>query len=232
MLGSMLNQHKKIYWEGEVYNKAAKKLNPNPVEISSNYADKIIEYFENQLEKTRKPFFGFEVKPFHISKYLGKDIKDYITSLNDTVDYFIVLKRKNFLRKIVSSLVAQSTGFYHMGKKNKSQLKKININFNKINIDFKEKSLIEFLDEYDLAFRKFSEFLNDKKNLLLTYEDHIQENPFIAYNAVCEFINLDIRKPKINYLKTNPFALNNIVINFDELKEYLTNTKYEWMLYE
>ena len=68
------------------------------------------------------------------------------------------------------------------------------------------------------------------KNVLnLTYEDDIEQDPQKAYRSICEFVNMEATKASVNYNKTNPFPLKDIIENFAEVKAALHNTPYEWM---
>ena len=68
--------------------------------------------------------------------------------------------------------------------------------------------------------------------MFLSYEDDILPDPKIAYEKVCGFLDLEVRNPKVNLRRTNPFDIHEIVENYAELEKTLKNTKYEWMLYE
>ena len=67
------------------------------------------------------------------------------------------------------------------------------------------------------------------KNVLnLTYEDDIEQDPQ-KYRSICEFVDMEATKASVNFSKTNPFPLKDIIENFAEVKAALHNTPYEWM---
>ena len=66
----------------------------------------------------------------------------------------------------------------------------------------------------------------------LVYEEDIEKSPLTAYHKVCNYLKIEEQNPEINLKKDNIYKLNEVIENFDELENYLKNTKYEWMLYE
>ena len=53
-----------------------------------------------------------------------------------------------------------------------------------------------------------------------------------AYKRVCEFVGIEPTETIVRLKKTNPFQIEDMLENFDEVKSELKNTPYEWMLYK
>ena len=66
--------------------------------------------------------------------------------------------------------------------------------------------------------------------LQLTYEEHISIDPTVGYRAVCDFLGLQAPPVVMRLRKTNPFPLQDIVQNWDEVVDALSGTEYAWML--
>jgi len=228
VLGDLLRQHSQIKWGGEIY-----------AYILDMYRNKkfnrkrlAIWYLKNCMSGTYRKYYGFEVKFYHLN-ILGENLHDYIQSVkNMGVDKFVVLKRKNFLRVIVSYLVAQQTKLWHITSDEISELAAINICIEKVCIDKEEKPLLEFLEEYDLKFQELENILNHVKTIKLSYEEHLYNDPIIAYHLVCDFLGLTYEKPVVRHQKVTPFRLSEVISNFNELERYLDGTPYAWMLHD
>ena len=68
--------------------------------------------------------------------------------------------------------------------------------------------------------------------LKLNYEEHIENNPDRASQLVSNFLGVKFHEGRINFIKTNPYKIKDILSNYEEVKEHLKGTKYEWMVYE
>ncbi|MDC1162241.1 hypothetical protein OAT18_02245 [Tenacibaculum sp.] len=233
VLANLLHQHSQICWKGEIY---PEKFSRDPdnfqIIIQQESSGMVYKYLKRSMRGTSKKYFGFEIKPFHIS-FLGEDIKNYLLKIKEYgVDKFILLERQNYLRIIVSSLVAGETNLWHTRDREKVKLTQIYIDLNNTCQDGTSKPLIEYLNEYQSNFLKIKNLLKDENLLELTYEDNINESPIIAYKMVCEFLNLRQEKSKVHFHKTTAFSLKDIISNFHEVEEYLSNTPYLWMLHQ
>lgn len=66
--------------------------------------------------------------------------------------------------------------------------------------------------------------------LHLVYEDDIEQSPKVAYEKVCEFLGVKAIEVEYRLQRLNPQPLSEIIENFDEVREYLSGTRYEAML--
>ena len=64
----------------------------------------------------------------------------------------------------------------------------------------------------------------------LWFEDHVREDPFIGYAAICEALGVDPIPAKTTIQRTNPGPISSMVENVDELRERLERSKWAWML--
>ena len=71
--------------------------------------------------------------------------------------------------------------------------------------------------------------LNDD-TLELIYEEDILENPKVAYDKVCKFLSIAEKSPRIQFRRTNPFTIAEVVVNIAEVRDALKSTKYSWMV--
>lgn len=233
VLSDMLHQHSKISWDGEIYEKLISNYEKKngPVQ-SADISLRPYRLIKERILHKKKIVYGFEVKFYHLD-FVKVALKDYINTINQFgVSKIIILKRKNFLRKIVSSLIARKTGVWFKFANNKStntESKKIYIDVNSINIDRMEASLIHFLNLYDSNFSELFDLTVNQDFLSLEYESDIQSNPHNGYRKVINFLNLDDDEPTVRLSRTNPESLDLIIENYDEVRKYLSGTKYSWM---
>jgi hypothetical protein len=233
VLADLLNQHQKVYWNGEIYAKTFEHwerkgfvigVDPLPVDFTRLLRKKMIGAGEK--------IYGFEVKFFHL-KLINVELTDYIESLHEFgFNHFIVLKRKNYLRKIVSSVIAHQKSQFHQSYHEKANLTRIKLDVDNIQIDFETKPLLAYLQNYHEKFCLLEQLLEGRNSLQLTYEDDIASDPLVSYKRVCDFLQVSYKDVLIRYGKTNPFELSEIIINFEEVERRLCGTSFEWMLYE
>ena len=89
--------------------------------------------------------YGFEVKFFHL-ELTHTALEDYIASLDSLgfADY-ILLERRNTLRKIVSSVVAHERAEFYRASGGAAQRNPVSLDVDAIQIDRNSKPLIDFL---------------------------------------------------------------------------------------
>lgn len=190
----------------------------------------------NQSASVSK-IYGFETKflPFqHLSKRcIDLELSEYLDCLRALqFTKFIILKRENYLRRVVSAEVARHNNFWHArsdvdGSTNPNT---IYVDINCVGGRGPRTSLLDSFRHLDEQYEKLQKLLEQDNGLLLTYEDDIQDDPFLAYHKVCEFMSVYPRETEVSLRRTNPFALERLINNFDEITSVLGNTEYEWML--
>ncbi len=228
-----MNQHKKCCWDGEIFEDLFQKFEKtNNRLITENDIIKFPEkYTKSKCENNTKAYYGFEVKFFHL-KLLNISIQSFIELFNDYDVSFIILRRNNFLRKIISRQIAHKTKVFHLSSKETAKLEKITIDVNSIRIDRDNKPLLDFLINYKEMFDQLDLALRNKKNLKISFEEDIEQNPLEAYNKICNFIGIKPLTPQINYQKTTPFKISQIVTNIYDVEAYLKDTPFCFMTKE
>jgi len=230
VLADLLDQHPEIYWNGETFHKisscsiARRRVEP----LFDSYP---FQHLRERMRPTRSRHFGFEVKFFHLRK-MKLELENFLRGIEDLgIEYFVILERRNYLRKILSSVIGQQAGSFHRPSHTSSGSAQVYIDVDRINIDDQVKPLLCFLNEFHEDFLRLRELLCNRKSLYLTYEDDIYDNPKVGYNKVCGFLDLHRQHdPIIRYGKTNPHHLTDMIGNFTDVQNALSGTKFEWML--
>lgn len=224
VLTELLNKHPMIFWDGEL----------NPAYMQKYHKKQIANGGHNLTEAVRRirrrmiyapanRFYGFEITShdFLIGQIGLSDYVEHIQKLG--INYFILLIRKNILRRIVSMVIAMKRGQTHLLSREKVRLTRIELD---------TKKLIKNLKYHHNYFAMLEELMKDKKVIRLTYEDDISQNPLLAYRKVCNFLDIDYVEFPVRHKKTNPYKLTEIFINIKEVEHILRGTPFEWMLYD
>ncbi len=235
VLVDLVKQHPQVLWEGEIYYRYANMQKVGPLSLTPGRVCKEgKEIFQLRIPLSGKRCYGFEVQ-LHLLDPLCIILPEYLQLLHSyKFTHFIILKRKNYLRKTLSSLIAKKNGLWHQLDTEKQLITRINLDMNNIEIKNDNKPLFAFFDEWDNQFRLLKEKLKEYENVLhLTYEDDIKSDPSNGYRKICNFLGLKPHNEVFTrYVRTNPFRLEDIIINYDEVRAYFNGTRYEWMLNE
>jgi len=229
VVGNMLDTHADIYWASELFDKLYEKY-PDQID-KPNFARTVIT---NSMYSRRVKIYGFETKYLphqHLGKgKIGMGVEEYfrfLCSLN--FSKFIVFQRKNYLRQIVSLMVARINKEWH-AKDKKTDVTKITIDVHSTQISGRTEPLLDQLRYIEENSERLKMLLPGNETLYLCYEDDILEDPRKGYHKICRFLGIQSESPPISRKRTNPFPLKDMITNFDEVRSLLKNTKYHWML--
>ena len=224
----MLNAHSQIHWGGEIFNPYMK------TKQTDNNLDFVKEILHRNQQQKISRILGFETKYLpqqHLCRRcINMDLADYLNLLRHLrYSKFIVLHRKNYLRRAVSVQVGRETHQWHSRQKASAPVKvAIDIHSFKTGID--QGPLLDLFRCLDENYHHLTQLLSHNDALFLTYEDDILEDPQSAYRKVCNFIDVSDEAPDVVFYRTNPFKYEEIILNFDEIKTTLKGTQYSWML--
>lgn len=234
VVGRMLENNDSIEWDGEFFihfdegnvnlKRFFKAINP----IYMIWIKRI---------KSNHNFFGFETRPHEAydlsSRKANMKAEKYIDKLKRMgIKKFIILKRKNYLKQIISGVKARkSNNFYIKDRKERDRIgRKIELNTEKVPMGDKHKNILKRFEEQEEMYCLCNKIIENDKKLNLYYEKDIRENPKIAYEKVCNFIGVTAESVSVDLKKQNPYTARQMVKNWSEVEEKLKDTKYEWML--
>ena len=233
VVARLLSRHSKICWGNELYAPIFSdwRSRNNGYEVTGELPNDAIDILRTSSIHAWNQFYGFEMKPFHF-RLIGYSPEVYLRHLRTLgFTHFVVLDRRNRLRKVISSVIAHQQGKQtHIDADTKSKLTRVHLDVNEIRIDFESKPLLDFLVGYDDQLRLLNTLLQGENTLRLTYEDDIQDDPRVAYSRICNFLGLPPEDSTVELSRTNPFPIREMVENFQELEQTLQGTPYEWMI--
>jgi hypothetical protein len=234
VVGDLLHQNKNIYWDGELFEPDVHRSFKH---FSSLFPGKTktfirLHALKANLLRRAANYYGFETKFFHLR---NQDIllPQYVSGLKQIgLSHVIILKRNNYLRKVISSLIAQQRNQYHLSNQLTSSLTQINFDVQSVAVDGTVLPLLNHFRQWDHDFMLLDQAVETLPTLRLTYEDDVFSDPQIAYGKICVFLNIDLEQSHVKFSKTNPFAVQDTLANFDQIAKALQDTGYEWMLYQ
>lgn len=224
VLADMLDQHPRVYWDGEIYHRWLGDRLP---------ATDPVHYLSSRMTRAGSRYYGFELKPVHL-RTLNLELDGFMRTLNRLgFTHFVVLERKNYLRKILSSVIAHQSTVFHRAPSHRLRENSTALDVTRVEIDDTALPLLDFLAGYEEFFGTARQLLDPERTLWLTYEADIFHDPGIAYTKICSLLGIvPEQSPEIRYGKTNPFPVNQMLSNFSEVERALRDTRFEWMLYE
>jgi hypothetical protein len=225
VLAKAINQHSLVRWDGELFEDV--KSSTLGFQPTTRWVRAIIKF---AVHRRACGYFGFETKSMHFGPHcIAMSIAEYVSLLEDLhFTHFVVLTRSNFLRVLVSALVGVKTGAYHRASAPAA--------ITRVRVDTEQPvgawapSLVGLLDEYQHFYSQLDLVLKGRKVLHLNYEADIERDPGIAYHKVCRFLELEPEPFEIRLARTNPYSIEQMVSNFEEVAVVLRGTRYEWML--
>ena len=228
VLGRVLNQHPGIRWRGEIYEPYADAGTPRP-----NFRDDL-KY--TQIECGRK-LPGFELKglPSQHLPTLGVSLRQFLDAVRDLgFSRCVFLNRRNTLRKLISVQIVDQKlrEAYHAPAGKDAALKgRLNIDVQRVRIQGKYAPLLDMIRHIDEETEKARQLVHEYYDFLpLTYEDHIETDPLVAYREILRHLELPIHDAKVTLTRINVKTLRELVENYQDVEDLLAGTKYEWML--
>jgi hypothetical protein len=229
VLADLLDQNPEVTWQGEYIRKFYAPLDRRGLEKVHLPVD-ADRLLLDVMAGTPTPYFGCEAKFFHLEQ-LGISLPAYLESLHrQKFTHFIVLERKNYIRKIASSLVARKRRRYRQPPDAPAELTKIAIHPHRVRIDRTALPLVELLESYSRGFEELQTLLKGSNVLNMTYEDDLLKDPAAGYQKACAYWGLTPVPVKVHYGRSNPFPLEAVIKNYDEVVAALKGTRYEWMM--
>ena len=231
MLQSMLDGHSQIKCFGEVFN-------PSYVQGFNNWAKRsllrrtlqkylrnyCIEIYLNNLS-TITPrgdikAIGFKVMyPGQFNRY-----PNFRYYLQEHEFKIIRLYRNNTLRKYVSTRIANKENLWSASENRGHKIKV------KISIE----DLLHYLSRMMIIKTSTDSLANEYQHLMVDYEKLVSNRESTLKN-IFRFIGVDENKAehiKPKTVKQNPGKLNMLIENYDEIREALAGSNFEWMLEE
>jgi LPS sulfotransferase NodH len=210
--GEVFTDDERIYWGYPSYSSSevVKLRHKEPIEFLDRFV------FRDFLKSTKA--VGFKLLYPEERTYDRNIICEYLRNIENLK--VIHLKRRNILDNYVSHEIARKTDVWIVLQNNQNNNNiKLEINYKKCLDYFQKTKMLE--QEYELLFAERS-----KQIQTVYYEDLIANNA-TAIEAVQKFLGVKCL-PLISYThQQEKRLLEQIIINYDELKEKFENTPWQ-----
>jgi hypothetical protein len=226
VLGGLLNQHPDITWASELFLSMRKRFGDRSVR----------DVLRESMYASGSAVYGFETKYLRGQQlrpeWIGMPLQEYVALLQEMgFSEFILLRRRNHLRKVVSAAIARERGAWHARSLPGAPLR-VHLDIEKVTIGNQDFPLIPLFQEIDERYAMLRDLVRSDRVLELNYEDHVMNDPRVAYELICDFTGVKSARPEVRLAKTNPFPLRDCLSNHDEVCSALKGTEYAWMLSE
>lgn len=233
VVADLLGQHPLVRWDGEVYQRIFRVRERADGSLPPIAGIDPVRYLAGRAGRLGAAWYGFELKFFHL-RLLGAQPGAFVDALDSELPglHWIVLRRRNTLRKVVSSLAARASGTWHLRPGAKAPRQRVHVDPAAVFVDREHRPLLELLAGYERDFAALGRRLAGRRALWLSYEDDVTTDPRRAYGRICEFVGLPAHAARVRRARTNPQPLAELIGNFDEVREALRGSGFEWMLEE
>jgi hypothetical protein len=234
VVGNLLQQHSRIYWDGEIYEKmfvwirARQRVLVRDQEPLLGPGD-AWPYLDRRRKRAGVQLYGFECRDYHLH-WLKISLVDYLRAARSRgFTRVIVLERRNLLLKIISNVVAETRNQHHVRAGVQVERPSLRLDLDQVPLDHGHVEIRSALTRTKRWLEAADAAAAEFEHLHLCYEDSIQNDPLVAYRQACDFLGVAPESPRIALGKTTAFPLSQIIENFDELRERLRGTEFEWM---
>ncbi len=233
VLARQLGQHPDIRWHGEIFEPEHKKYTRNLGTRPYRMPRDPLWKLRYALYRQDRRWLGFEMKfmPQHHLKLTGQTLADFIGALEVLrFSHFIVLRRRNLLRRFLSGAILEQTRRAHRPEAGQAPRNRIRLDCERIPLGEVHLPLLEAIDIVTEQHRQLDELLADRQVLQLEFEADVEADPRAAYGRVCDFLALAPVEVDIPLKRVNPYPLAELIDNFDEVQGCLAGTAHAWML--
>ncbi len=218
VLTELLNCHPKIFCDVEIFNSMYCKSR-----VTFPFA--YINSCSKRATIYKKECYGFKVKIAQLryeQKYRNYD--KILKTLFDRGWKFIHLKRMNFLRHKLSSIIATQTKIYHIRNGDKPVNTLVHVN---------PMELLEGIKYGEEVERTEEENLRDIDHIKVHYEEDILDNSRYQETAdrIFRYLGLESAMVGSSLERITTEQLQEMILNYDEIYKMLKDTPYEKYLY-
>ena len=232
VLGAMLDQHKSIFWDGETIEKRLHRMSAQQGVGISQFYGKLtlgdsISHISNRVRRlSGGRHFGLEIQDYQLAM-MEADCASFLEEIRKLgFSKFIILDR-NPIRKLISHIIAVDRGQHHATAKDKVTNRKTAINPDRVYAGHRIVTFEDALAQYEDFLATFESLLQGEEVLRLSYAEHIEESPLVAYEEVCRFLGLEPQSPAITLRKTTQRNLADVIENYAELESRVLQSRFK-----
>ncbi len=214
VLTELLNCHPKIFCDVEIFNYIY-------CHSRIKYPRQYIKSCSKRASIYGKEVYGFKVKIAQLRyEHLYSDYDRILAGLSESGWKFIHLKRVNYLRHKLSSLIAAETKILHLRNGDIAEQKKITVDFD---------TIMEGITYGEEVERTEEENLRNIPHIKVIYETDILDNSKHQETAdkCFEYLGLKSHPVSTDLKRITTDRLQDMIINYDEIEKKLKGTRFE-----
>ncbi len=214
VLTELLNCHPEIFCDVEIFNYIYCRTR-------IRFPQQYIKSCSKRASIYGKDVYGFKVKIAQLRiEHKYKNYDKILSDLSEDGWKFIHLKRVNFLRHKLSSLIATETKIFHLRNGDTSEQRKITVDFG---------TILEGITYGEEVERTEEENLRNIPHIKVIYETDILDNSKHQETADKCFKYLGLKSfPVTTDLKRiTTDKLQDMILNYDEIERKLKGTRFE-----
>ncbi|MEM7221781.1 MAG: hypothetical protein AAF495_02300 [Pseudomonadota bacterium] len=219
VLGSLLAQHPKLYWDGEVFDRR------RPRQQLFRRLQGVGDRQDPERIAWLMRYAGERIYVLSAAGFYGRRPEELIAELKGLgCNRFVLLRRDNLLRQRLSFLIADKTARWHLSSTRPPSLTPVTLE--------EPSKLLAHMGNAQALYRQLTDSIAGRPLLELTYEVDIEVSPSLAYDKVCRFLEIEPLPVKVRYGRMNDYPISELVINYQEVAEAFRGSEFEWMLEE
>lgn len=218
VLTELLNCHPRIFCDVEIFNYIYCK---SRVMFPNLY----IKSCSKRAAIYHKPVYGFKVKIAQLRyEHEYGNYDKILSGLAQDGWKFIHLKRVNFLRHKLSSLIAAETKVFHLRNGEQASKKRIHVDFD---------TLLEGITYGEEVERTEEENLKDIPHIKVIYETDILDNSRhqVTADRIFSYLGVDSHTVETGLKRITVDRLDEMIENYEEIEKKLTDRGYEKYLH-
>lgn len=231
VLGDLVDQHRRAEWDGEIFHGDGRFHD----HIAKYGTDDPFEIIDVRRGLSEGDVYAFEIKPLWATQLgnINTRLESFVDALRrPPVTDFVILERENYLRRILSVVTGRKRGRWHQRPGDDTDKIPVEIPMQCMREGAEVRTVRGWFELYDEVYARLDELLPGDDTLRLTFEDDIRDDPTTAYRKVCDFLGIGDENPEIRYSRSNPWPLEDILVNYSEVASVLEGTRWQWMLEE
>lgn len=228
VLGTMLGDRDDCRWDGEPFEPSSSR---RVAEFEQGRPPSEVVALRRAATPDTAYVLAVKYLWSHHLRVLELTLPALVEALSDGgVDHWVLVHRRNHLRRVVSGAVGRARGSYHQ-RSSDGPADLVTVRLDPQDVPFGPGApLLDVFAELDRGRSELQRLLTDSRALWLTYEDDIEHDPTVAYRRVCDFLGLPAQEVDVRLRRTTPFPLSQVIENHDEIATLLRGTPHEWML--
>lgn len=231
VLGDLMDQRPDVRWKGELLQRLLHGCQRGRGALARG--EDPVERFLRSLSRPGEPaVVASELTLYHLRGLgLAADPGAFVDRVVAGGYREVVwLRRRNTLRRVISSLTAFESGRWHRAPGEQAPWSRVRLDPAAVAFPRGSFPLVETLELWERDDEALAAAVPGRPIFRLTYEDDIEADPLVAYRKLCEHLRLPPHPVEVRLRRGLPEPVRELVTNPAEVEAALAGTRFAWML--